>query len=180
MKKNPIRYEIIEDPYGKIPVLVGDKTLSTKGFQVQFSPPNESSWVGNFARGISDSKLDAVYELSSPIFLIIAGGTAYIVNTEKKEILNEFGYGYENHVRTEEGGLVLADFTRITMINLDGTFWNSERISFDGIKDLKIQGDVVAGLSYYPPDKKWIPFSYNLKTKELKDGSYKRNKGNEG
>ena len=72
--------------------------------------------------------------------------------------------------------MILSNGTNITTINPSGEIWNSERISWDGIKDLKLDIYTLSGLSYDPMNKNkpWVPFSLNLKTKKLKGGSYQQ------
>jgi hypothetical protein len=53
--------------------------------------------------------------------------------------------------------------------------WVSERISWDGIKDLKVDGSVVSGMAYDPTNKnkEWVEFSVDLQSRAIKGGSYR-------
>ena len=54
--------------------------------------------------------------------------------------------------------------------------WCSERLSIDGIKDLKIHENVLFGKTYDLYDtEEWEDFSINLITKEIKGGSFMKN-----
>jgi len=50
-----------------------------EGFVVRFNPDGESSWVGNFQRGLSS--FDLVCEhLNGRELIVVAGGEAYVVD----------------------------------------------------------------------------------------------------
>jgi hypothetical protein len=86
-----------------------------------------------------------------------------------------FGLTIKEVLQTADGSLVCADNVRIVFLdNSNGQLWVSERISWDGIKDLKISGDTISGTTYDPTNsiQEWNDFSINLKTKEITGGSY--------
>ena len=76
---------------------------------------------------------------------------------------------------TENGSLICADNTNVTILdNETGELWRSDRISWDGIKDLQIKNNCIIGISYNPTAEsdEWIEFSIDLDTKEIKGGSF--------
>jgi hypothetical protein len=153
----------------------GNQPSYSQGFVVPFFKKDGTSWVGNFGPG--STKIAGLYPLAQKdMCLVFAHGIAYIVNTESQKLLKSFGYGYEQFIYAPTGAMILSDSTTITSVDTSGNVWHSERISWDGIKDLKLEGKIVAGLSYDPLNKEveWVPFSLNLETKELKGGSYNK------
>jgi hypothetical protein len=72
--------------------------------------------------------------------------------------------------------LVLQDQTDLTIIEQNGEHWHTERISWDGLKDLKTENNLVTGLSFDPMNDidEWVGFSYDLDNKILTGGSYNR------
>ena len=78
--------------------------------------------------------------------------------------------------QTKNGNLILIDDTGIEILNIE-TFeiWASERISWDGFKDLSFDHNVIKGKTYNPinSEQEWFDFSLNIKSKEIKGGSYR-------
>jgi len=153
----------------------GGQEHYSEGFLVRFRKEDGASWIGNFKRGYTE--LSGVFSLPATSELVVfAGGCAYIVNREVMTVGREFGNGYcQNLVQSKEGAIIISDLTSVIIVERDGEVWISERISWDGIKDLKLDGDVVTGLSFDPmSDEKWIGFSVNVKTRVVTGGGYRR------
>jgi hypothetical protein len=173
------RYEILESlpTYGPmyIPVTGDDEPYYSQGFAVRFYRDDKSDWAANFKPGWTG--LNGIYELDNPQkLLVIAGGTCYVMNPNDTKPFSVFGVGYENVIKTNDGRLVLHDLTDITVIESNGDHWDSDRISWDGLKDLRLEGNLVTGLSYDPMNDadEWIEFNYNIDTKEMTGGIIKR------
>jgi len=138
------RYEILESlpTYGPMYISVtdDDEPYYSQGFAVRFFRDDKSDWVANFKPGWTG--LNAIYELDNPPrLLVIAGGTCYIMNPNDIKPISVFGVGYENILKTNDGRLILHDLTDITVVESDGDHWTSDRISWDGLKDLKLEGN---------------------------------------
>jgi hypothetical protein len=58
--------------------------------------------------------------------------------------------------------------------NKTGEIWKSDRISWDGIKDLKLVDNKIIGQTYDPTNDKrpWSEFELDLETKDIKGGSF--------
>lgn len=157
-----------------VPVTGDDEPYYSQGVAVRFYKDDNSEWVANFKPGWS--KLNLVYEFDKQQhFLVIAGGVCYIMSRNDTKPIDVFGDGYESVIVARDGRLILQDTTYITVLEPNGEHWNSERISWDGLKDLKLDGNVITGLSYDPMNKQneWVGFCYNMDTKVLSGGSYK-------
>lgn len=127
---------------------------------------------GNFVPG--STKFSAVFELkNSPLLLVIAGGTCYFMNRDNLNPVGVFGVGFSAAMMTYTGQLLLEDQTDLTIVEPEGKHWQTERISLDGIKELRLNGNTITGLAYDPFTDKWLAFSYNIDIKILKGGSYK-------
>jgi hypothetical protein len=173
------KYEILEalPTYGPmyIPVTENDEAFYSEGFPVRFYKSDGTNWVANFKPGWTDLKV--IYELKdTPNLLVIACGTCYLMNPDQTIPISIFGVGYSTVFMTEDGRLVLQDQTEITIIETNGNHWGTERISWDGLKDLKLENSIVTGLSYDPMNDadEWVSFTYDLDTKVLTGGSYNR------
>ena len=84
------------------------------------------------------------------------------------------GVGFSNIFKANKDRLLLQDQTDLTIIEPDGTHWNTERISWDGLAEINVENNLVSGLAYNPmPDSdEWVEFKYDLDTKTLTGGSY--------
>src|SRR5262249_15698895 len=157
------------DPFTeKGPILIGNKAFSSEGLKVQFFPDGDTSWVANL--NTDRTSLTAFHYLQQPNVLVIAGGLAYIIDTSAKTIIATIGYGhYTELLADSDGTIIMANPTNITTITPDASVWDSNRISFDGIKDLSLLGDIVSGVCFDPTDKTtpWKPFTLNIKTQEI-------------
>lgn len=172
-------YEILNalPTYGPmyVPVTGDDEPYYSQGFTVRFYKDDKSDWVANFKPGWTG--LNAVYELDNQQnVLVIAGGTCYIMNPNDSKPTEVFGVGYETVIKTLDGRLILQDLTYITVVEPNGEHWNTERISWDGLKDLKLEGNLITGLSFDPmyDKEEWVKFVVDLEKRKVTGGSYRQ------
>ena len=173
------RYEILESlpTYGPmyIPVTGDDEPYYSQGLTVRFYKDDKSDWVANFKPGWTG--FNAIFEFDNrQNVLVIAGGTCYIMNPNYTKPIEVFGVGYETVIKTLGGRLILQDLTDISIIEPNGEHWDTERISWDGLKDLKLEGNLVTGLSFDPMNDKeeWVKFVVDLETRKVTGGSYRQ------
>jgi len=172
------KYEILEalPTYGPmyIPVTENEEAFYSEGFAVRFYKLDGTNWVANFKPGWTDLKI--IYELKDTSnLLVIACGTCYLMNPEETKPISVFGVGYSTVFKTEDGRLVLQDQTDLTIVETNGNHWDTERISWDGLKDLKLENNIVTGLAYDPMNDadEWVNFTFDINVKTLTGGSYK-------
>lgn len=158
-----------------IPVTENGEPYYSEGVPVRFHKSDGTSWVANFQPGWTDLKQVIEFENTSNL-LVIAYGKCYLMNPNETKPLLVFGVSYSDIFNAGNNRLVLQDQTDLTIIEPDGTLWDTERISWDGLKDLKVESNIVSGLSYDPmyDSDEWVKFSYDLDAKTLKGGSYHR------
>jgi len=158
-----------------IPISANGIPFYSEGFVVRFFKSDKTEWVANFRPGCTDFK--GVFELvNSPNLLVLANGTCYIMNPEKTKPIKAFGEGFTEAIQTENGQIILQDQTDLTIIEPNAEYWTTERISWDGIKNIEFENGIIKGLAYDPIDdaNEWVEFSYNIKSKFLIGGSYHR------
>ena len=95
------------------------------------------------------------------------------MNPDQTKPISVFGGGYLAAFRNPDGRLILHDDTGLTIIELSGKHWHSERISLDGLRDLKLHNNIITGLAFDPMQEKWVKFSFNIDDRKLTGGSYK-------
>lgn len=156
-----------------IPVNERGEAFYSEGFPVRFFRPDGTTWVANFEIGWTDLK--GIYQLlGSSNLLVIAGGICYLMNPEDTKPISVFGVGYSSILIADDGRLILQDDISLTIIETSGDYWITERISWDGIKSLKLERDLVWGFSYDPMNSldEWVVFTIDIKTRVLTGGSY--------
>jgi hypothetical protein len=173
------RYEILNSlpTYGPmyVPVTESGEPFYSEGFVVRFYKADGTDWVANFELGWTE--LNEIIEFEeTKTLLIIACGKCYLMNPDDIKPIEVFGVGYSEIFKVSNGRLVLQDQTDLTIIEHDGKHWNSERISWDGLKEIQIENNTVKGLSYDPmyDADEWVEFSFDLESKTLTGGSYHR------
>lgn len=173
------RYDILDGlpSYGPmyIPVSEDGEQFYSEGFVVRFYKSDGSEWIANFKPGWTDCCLVVDYPDKNRI-VVIANGQGYIMTPDQQIPIDTFGGDIKEAIKKEDNKIILVDDIYVRLIHDRGTVWQSERISWDGIKDLKLQNNILTGLSYDPMDSinEWIPFSVDLDSKEITGGSYRR------
>jgi hypothetical protein len=164
--------------YGPMYVSVtdNDEPFYSEGFVLEIFKSNGTSWIANFRPGWTS--FSKVFEFPEHHSLVVfAGGIAYIMNPDNEKPKFTFGITISEVLQTDNGSLICSDDIHIMLLdNSTGELWKSERISFDGIKNLTETNGILTGLSFdptYSDEEKWIEFSINLRTKEIKGGSYR-------
>ena len=175
--ENPKRYEILDalPAYGPmyIPVSADGKPFYSQGFVVKFIKSDGSEWVANFKPGIG--QYSGVHPLNDT-YAIFSSGTCYIMNPDITKPINIFDSDYYQVINSSKHQIIAIDTVYVTIIEPDGQRWQSERISWDGFKEIKLKDYILSGLSYDPTnnENEWVPFSLNIKTKEIYGGSYRQ------
>ncbi|MDT0644919.1 hypothetical protein RM553_18925 [Zunongwangia sp. F363] len=172
------RYEILKGlpPYGPmyIPISAENEPFYSEGYVVKFRKFNGEKWVANFRYGWTDYTNIFDFPEHTSI-IVIAGGQGYIMNPDEKKPKMTFGLTINEVIQKEDGSLICSDGIHILFFdNKSGEYWRSGRISWDGIKELSLTGNKLKGQSYDPTNENqhWSPFELDMKTKELKGGSF--------
>lgn len=144
----------------------------SEGFVVRFNPRSSESWVGNFVSGFV-GYTGAFTHPDGRTVVIISGGQAYQVDPATRKLLRHFGGGItEAIIEPSRKLLILSDGIRLWALDASGQRWETERLSWDGTRSLRIEGQAVTGEAYDPMGDKWIPFSVCLETGKVNGGSY--------
>ncbi len=171
------RYEILNSlpTYGPmyVPITDNGEPFYSEGFAVRFFKTDGTEWVANFQPGWTDLKQIIEFDKTQNL-LVIACGTCYLMNPNDPKPIQVFGVGYSNLFKASKERLVLQDQTDLTIIEPDGTHWDTERISLDGLAEINVENNLVTGLAFNPSHNAddWVGFKYNLDTKTLIGVSY--------
>lgn len=120
-----------------------------------------NEWIGKF--GVGGFGPGHVIKISEPDnFLVSAGGFVYVLDATKRELLNQYcdeiaqDVAYDNQRKL----LIVARWTELRWVGFDGNVLFSREIAVDGIRDLKIEGNILSGLavSNYGGEEKRFTF----------------------
>lgn len=171
------RYEILESlpVYGSmyVPVTEKGEPYYSEGLPIRFFKSNGEEWVANFKPGWT--KFNWIHEFEDQNkLLVIAGGTCYLMNPDEILPLSVFGVDYEKVLEMLDGRLILQGGVDLTIVEPNTDYWDTQRISWDGFKDLNLVGNNVTGFSYDPTNhlNEWSEFNYDVDSKILIGGSY--------
>ncbi|MDD5140042.1 MAG: hypothetical protein PHY43_07275 [Verrucomicrobiales bacterium] len=141
----------------------------SEGFVVHFHPRTSESWIGNFQGG--DGSLDGVFLYPDKrTVIVVSRGQAYHVDPQSRSLLRHFGGCITTMVKDDARSLLIfADWTHLWAFDTTGQRWESERVSIDGIRNLRIEADSIVGEDFDPTGEKWRKFSVSLETGKLKN-----------
>lgn len=158
--------------YGELPEQFSATGMGThrEGLAVQFFPSeNRASWVGNFQRGLT-SLNEAFEHPDGSSVIVIAGGECYIVDVENRNLKDNFGGMFETVFYIPEKNIVIfGSCLDFEAVGASGCIWQSRRISWDGIRSLKLEGDTLTGEAWSLEN--WLPFSLDVNTGKHKGGA---------
>jgi hypothetical protein len=113
-----------------------------------FQPWDEDDWVGVFGRG--GSTREAVALSQSVDAFVIAGGRGYLINTNDKSLVHrtEREFFVDALFLPDRNLFVVADDLYLYGYNANGEQWRTHRISWDGIRNLAVDGPNVKGQAW--------------------------------
>ncbi len=146
-----------------------------EGVVIKFMPDGGESWIGNFQPG--DGGIIEVLPYANDLYLmVIALGQGYIINPIDRKLIGLCGnYIQEIYEIPGQDAIILDESTFLVRYEKDGKIaWRTERISWDGLRNVRIEGDRIKGEAYTPMSdtNNWLPFQVDLETGELTGGSY--------
>jgi hypothetical protein len=152
-------------PYGPLALAFGGPQHS-EGLVVRFWTATGETWVGNFHRGFGRAS-GVLDHPDKQRVIVLARGQGYVVNPDDPEDVSMFGFGiHEFFALPEFNAILFVDDLEIEAINKEGRWWRTGRISWDGIRNIKIEpASLCVG-------DRWVPFTVDLTTGECQDSVY--------
>ncbi len=143
-----------------------------EGFVVEFSPEAKSAWVGNFQPGMTGYSA-VLPHLDGKSLIVIAGGQAYVIDPLERRLVSVFGGSIDAALFVQpEGPLVICNGIWLEARDKSGLRWRSRRISWDGMRDLRIENGKILGQAWSPLDDREYTFAVDLTTGTVEGGSY--------
>lgn len=146
----------------------------SEGLVVRFYPKQSEPWIGNFVGG--PTKYNAVLDHPNGIdVIVVAGGDANVIDSENRQMRRHIAGHVDQTISVPSLGMVvfpnMTDFVAIAANNVE---WRSQRISWDGFRNLKVLGNDLLGEAYTPLGDIWAPFKLDLLTGRCADSVYQR------
>ena len=128
-------------------------------------------WVANIAPGIGGLNLAHAHPNGRDA-VVIASGDLYVVNPilRSAELLLS-GVDSEIEVQQPDGWIFCIQGVALARLGSDGLLWHTRRLSWDGVKELKLQGHCVTGVAWSLDDH-WYSFQVDAHTGQSQGGSY--------
>jgi len=142
----------------------GDRT----GAYVHVIPQNGAAWSGFFALGFnSEQVVSAVCSCPDPeAVCVVAGGYAYVVNVtdparwfqvEQRPVV-------DLRVVSAAGLMLFTGFTSITAVGMAGVAWQTERLSWEGVRITSVDAENLRGFGWDAIGDQEVAFEVELKT----------------
>jgi hypothetical protein len=150
----------------------GSARQHAEGFVVEFMRITGGSWVGNFQRGIGTKSAAMPEPLRTDRAIVIAGGTGYLVELESRALVRTFG-GAINDVLylPSHEALIFGNGLWFECANPDGLRWKTQRISWDGMQGVRLEGERILGEAFDTAKGQWLPFDVDVVTGDVVGGA---------
>lgn len=151
---------------------VAENLLGREGLVVRFRDHGGEQWIGNFQRGLS--QCDALLEHpDGQHVLIVAGGQGYVVDPDLRRAVAIKGDVSQVYSDAEAAVLYLEkQGLSIEALGRHGVEWRTRRISWDGMRNVRIDGEKITGEAWDPTSSSWAPFSVDRQTGLVEGGSF--------
>jgi hypothetical protein len=144
--------------------------LGSQGTVVEFDTDGDR-WVGNFGPGIADLDFVASHPTREGA-IVVAAGALYEVDVTSRTAAESSLFDIRSAIDVNDPpGWVFDHYTELARFGPDGIIWRSERLSWEGLRDITIEEGRVNGLAW-DLDDTWKPFSVDLVTGAAEGGSY--------
>jgi hypothetical protein len=176
------RFEILPGLRGTGPLpeqfSITGKGAHREDLVIKFVPESATSWVGNFQGGLTG--FDAVLDHPNGIdVVVVARGHGYVIRPETKQVVENFGGMIDTVVKVPESKLlVFGCAVHFGCFGENGKRWKSRRISWDGMRNLRVDGIKLHGEAWSPLGGQkgggiWEAFELDIRSGEFTGGSYR-------
>jgi hypothetical protein len=138
------------------------------GAYLRVVPQGGPAWSGFFVLGFnSEQVVNAISACPDPDSVCVSvGGYAYVVNVtdptnwfqvEQRPVV-------DLRVAAEAELLLLTGFTSLTAVGKTGIAWQSEQLSWEGLRITRVEGGKLHGFGWDVISDQEVPFDVDLKT----------------
>jgi hypothetical protein len=175
-----MRFEVLPGlpPYG--PPAISFTRLGPRehreGLVVRFFPAHGDSWVGNFVGSARGPACDRVIaHPNKRDVIIVAKGEGCIIDPDTRKICKRLTESVWGVFSVPALDLVLFEgMVDFHAIKADNTEWRSNRIAWDGFRNVEVRGTEVLGEAFSPVSNGWAPFRLDLLTGHCANSLYEK------
>jgi hypothetical protein len=159
-------------PYGPVPAQFSAGGCGThrEGFVVQFGD-GAGVWVGNFQRGATGFDLALAHPDGRSV-IVVAGGQGYVIDPSSRRLTATFGVDITGVIENGAEQLVFSRLTDLEAFGRDGAHWQTRRLSWDGLRSLRVEDGDLVGEGWTFAGDQWIAFRVDLASGTAVGGAY--------
>jgi hypothetical protein len=157
--------------------IVGEEDALARGaLQLLVQPDSGGTFLATCALGFTDPAMPTgVFACPNPQEVCaVAGGYAYVVDTTEPEHCTHIALKpvVAVHKSLAQALLLFVGFHSIMAWGLHGIAWESARLSWEGVRILNIDGDVLHGTGWNWMTDREVAFSLDLLTGQHQGGGF--------
>lgn len=142
---------------------------------IEFRAPESLPWIGRFDKGLGGLNATVRHPNGTDV-VVIASGSAWLVRVRDRHAEEIEPAVFRAWRLTEPERLVLScQDIAFLCLGRNGPIWKTDRISFDGFRDLRVDGDFITGKAWQPSiEDEWVSFRVSLADGRLAGGAWGR------
>ncbi|WP_433973643.1 hypothetical protein [Tunturiibacter lichenicola] len=157
--------------------IAGEEDALARGaLQLMVRPANGGMFLATCALGFTNPAMPTgVFACPTPREMCaVAGGYAYVVDTEQPERCTHIMLKPVVEVRplTTNGLLLFVGFHSMIAWGRNGLAWESAKLSWEGIRITGIDGNLLHGMGWNMLTDREVPFSLDLLTGQHQGGGF--------
>jgi len=157
--------------------IAGEEDALARGaLQLMVRPVSGGTFLATCALGFTDPAMPTgVFACPNAVQLCaVAGGYAYIIDTEQPEHSTHIGLKPVVEVRSlvAQGLLLFVGFHSMLAWGRNGLAWESARLSWEGVRIVSIDGNVLHGVGWNLLTDREVAFSVDLLTGQHQGGGF--------
>lgn len=164
--------------------IAGEEDALARGaLQLVVRPASGGTFLATCALGFTDPAMPTgVFACPNTVQMCaVAGGYAYVIDTEHPERSTHIALKPVVEVRAliAQGLLLFVGFHSMLAWGGDGLVWESARLSWEGVRIVSIDGDVLHGMGWNLLTDREVAFSIDLLTGQHQGGGFAQSPGSE-
>jgi hypothetical protein len=157
--------------------IAGEEDALARGaLQLLVRPPTGGNFLATCALGFTDPTMPTgIHPCPNPDQLCaVAGGYAYIIDTLHPERSTHIPLKPVVEVRQlpAQNLLLFTGFHSLLAWGRDGEIWQTQRLSWEGIRITGIEGDTLHGTGWNLMTDRELPFTVDLRTGQHQGGGF--------
>jgi hypothetical protein len=152
-----------------------EDALARGALHLMVRPAGGGTFLATCALGFTDPAMPTgVFTLPNPLEICaVAGGYAYVVDTEQPEHCIHIPMKPVVEVRplVAQGLLLFVGFHSMVAWGRNGLAWESARLSWEGVRIISIDGDALHGMGWNLLTDREVAFTLDLRTGHHQGGA---------